>query len=393
MDDFSLKVGVYFMKEKIEVFEKFKEWHHKKFHCEEIYSTNVVKRINRTLLERSRCIRLHTRFPESFWAEAVIHACYLGNWSPLKLLEFKLAKVWTGKNVDYSNLKIFGWKTYAFVPSNEINKLQSKSLECIFPGFEKLVKGFKLYDMANKKKILNRDVVFDETTMPKEEVNKNDAYGRPMRVSKPQRYGWDDENNEAHFALMASEGDLTTFHEAIGCRDGESWVKGYDEGDGISRKRKKTPFWMNHTSIRVVLALVAQYDMELEQLDVKTTFLHGDLEEVIFMAQLEGFKESRKENLVCRLKKSLYGFKQSLRQWYNDLVVDDLGAAKKILDMEIKRDWKARKLWLSQNRKIGYLMALWKLEQIVSLSKCRLGGPRQSGSNNVPSLQYDGILN
>ena len=56
--------------------------------------------------------------------------------------------------------------------------------------------------------------------------------------------------------------------------------------------------------------------MEVEQLDVKTTFLHGDLEEEIYMEQPEGFVEPGKEQLVCRLKKSLYGLKQAPRQWY-----------------------------------------------------------------------------
>jgi len=49
---------------------------------------------------------------------------------------------------------------------------------------------------------------------------------------------------------------------------------------------------------------------------VKTAFLHGDLEEEIFMAQLKGFEVQGKENLVCKLHKSLYGLKQELRQWY-----------------------------------------------------------------------------
>ena len=57
-------------------------------------------------------------------------------------------------------------------------------------------------------------------------------------------------------------------------------------------------------------------DFELEQLDVKTAFLHGELEEDIYMDQLEGFVVPEKENLVYRLKKSLYGLKQSPRQWY-----------------------------------------------------------------------------
>jgi len=58
------------------------------------------------------------------------------------------------------------------------------------------------------------------------------------------------------------------------------------------------------------------YDLELEQLDMKTAFLHGNLEEEIYMQQPEGFVVPGKEDHVCRLKKYLYGLKQSPRQWY-----------------------------------------------------------------------------
>nr|KYP56368.1 Retrovirus-related Pol polyprotein from transposon TNT 1-94 [Cajanus cajan] len=57
-------------------------------------------------------------------------------------------------------------------------------------------------------------------------------------------------------------------------------------------------------------------DLHLEQLDVKTTFLHGDLDENIYMVQPEGFQIVGKENLVCKLTKSLYVLKQAPRQWY-----------------------------------------------------------------------------
>ena len=62
---------------------------------------------------------------------------------------------------------------------------------------------------------------------------------------------------------------------------------------------------------RVLLSLVAQHDMELEQLDVKTTFLHENLAETIHMALSEGFVEAEKKTLCA--KKSLYGLKQSPR--------------------------------------------------------------------------------
>ncbi|GJR57692.1 retrovirus-related pol polyprotein from transposon TNT 1-94 [Tanacetum coccineum] len=66
-------------------------------------------------------------------------------------------------------------------------------------------------------------------------------------------------------------------------------------------------------SIQVILSLTACKDYELEQLDVKTAFLHGNLEEVIYMRQPPGYEQGNK---VCLLKKSLYGLKQSPRQWY-----------------------------------------------------------------------------
>ena len=64
-------------------------------------------------------------------------------------------------------------------------------------------------------------------------------------------------------------------------------------------------------SIQVILELAISMNRELEQLDVKIVFLHGDLDEEIFMEQPEGFKEKGKENMVCKLKKSLYGLKQA----------------------------------------------------------------------------------
>ena len=61
------------------------------------------------------------------------------------------------------------------------------------------------------------------------------------------------------------------------------------------------------------MALVAHYDLELHQMDVKTAFLNGDLEENIYMAQPKNFVVEEKEHMGCRLKKSIYGLKQTSR--------------------------------------------------------------------------------
>ena len=61
--------------------------------------------------------------------------------------------------------------------------------------------------------------------------------------------------------------------------------------------------------LRIILTLVAHFDLQLQQMDVKTTFLNGDLEDEVFMKQPEGFSSSNGEHLVYKLKKSMYGLK------------------------------------------------------------------------------------
>ena len=62
------------------------------------------------------------------------------------------------------------------------------------------------------------------------------------------------------------------------------------------------------------MALVAHYDWNLHQMDVKTAFLNGDLEENVYMAQPKGFVMEGKERMGCRLKKSIYRLKQASRR-------------------------------------------------------------------------------
>ena len=68
--------------------------------------------------------------------------------------------------------------------------------------------------------------------------------------------------------------------------------------------------------IRIVLAIVALRNLEAHQMDVKIAFLNRDLEEEIYIEQPEGFYAPGQEKKVCRLEKSLYGLKQTPKQWH-----------------------------------------------------------------------------
>jgi hypothetical protein len=222
-------------------------------------------------------------------------------------------------------------------------------------------------------------------------------------------------------------------------------AKGYSQIPGIDFNDVFSPV-VKYSSIRTLLSIVAMHDYELEQIDVKTAFLHGELEEDIYMEQPEGFVVPGKENLVCRLKKSLYGLKQSPRQWYkrfdsfmlsqkfrrsnydscvylkvvygsaiylllyvDDMLIaakdkseiaklkaqlssefemKDLGAVKKILGMEITRERHSDKLYLSQKGYIEKVLRRFNMHDAKPMSTPLAANFRLS-SNLCPRSDYD----
>src|SRR5579871_329988 len=95
-------------------------------------------------------------------------------------------------------------------------------------------------------------------------------------------------------------------------------AKGYSQKEGIDYTETFAPV-TKFPAIRLLLAIAAKEDFEVHQMDVQSAFLNRDLDEEIYMNQPEGFIEEGQEDLVCRLKKSLYGLKQASRTWYKKL--------------------------------------------------------------------------
>ncbi|CAL8092418.1 unnamed protein product [Prunus armeniaca] len=92
-------------------------------------------------------------------------------------------------------------------------------------------------------------------------------------------------------------------------------VKGYKQKEGLDYFDTYSPV-TRITSIRMLIAIAALHNLEIHQMDVKTAFLNGDLDEEIYMEQPEGFIVPGQENKVCKLVKSLYGLKQAPKQWH-----------------------------------------------------------------------------
>lgn len=129
--------------------------------------------------------------------------------------------------------------------------------------------------------------------------------GSSMNVL-PSKYVFKVENGKPKVQLVA-----------VGCRQ----IEGLDYSETYARV-------VSLTTIRTILGLSACWDFELEQMDVVSAFLNGDLEEEIYMEIPEGFRNDQNKTEVCKLRKSLYGLKQSPRQWYakmHDFLTNDLG--------------------------------------------------------------------
>ena len=142
----------------------------------------VAERMNRTLMEKVRCMLSTAQLPKSFWAEAASTACYLINRSPLVAIEKKNPQeVWSGSLATYSDLKIFGCPTYAHVDNG---KLEPRSMKCIFLGYKSSVKGYKLWCPETKKLVISKDVIFDETSMIQVLAPKDSSVETVERVDK-----------------------------------------------------------------------------------------------------------------------------------------------------------------------------------------------------------------
>jgi hypothetical protein len=91
-------------------------------------------------------------------------------------------------------------------------------------------------------------------------------------------------------------------------------AKGFRQVQGVDYDETFSPVAMLK-SVRILLAIAAYFDYKIWQMDVKTTFLNGNLTEDMHMIQLEGFVDPNSAGKICKLQKSIYGLNQASRSW------------------------------------------------------------------------------
>ena len=92
-------------------------------------------------------------------------------------------------------------------------------------------------------------------------------------------------------------------------------IQGFKQKSGIDYFDTYAPV-ARISTIRLLIALASIHNLIIHQMDVKTAFLNGELDEEVYMNQPQGFIMPGNENKVCKLIKSLYGLKQAPKQWH-----------------------------------------------------------------------------
>lgn len=454
IDDYSKKVYVYFLRNKSEALEKFKEFKHEaenqldahikilrtdngleyvnKSFSDYLKSNGIIhqtttpytpeqngtaERMNRSLVERAKCMLLNTNLPKQFWADAVHTAAYVINRSPTKSLSFKTPEeMWSGHKPNVKHLRIFGCEAMVHLPQEKRKKWDPKAQKMIFIGYCDHSKGYRFIIPNSRKVIKSRDATFLESTVNRDYVPvelsennpalKNDVneenniadinedstsissydtvcenestsdeeYVPDISLNSPPvsnitlRPRDKRVNDAKENAYLGQHEEIlsnvpATYKEAVNSVNKDKWVesiseeldahqknntwtlvqkpqnakviqckwvfrikeepsgpryksrlcaKGYAQTKGIDYHETYAPT-VRYDSIRLLLSVAAQNNLKIIQLDVKTAFLYGQLEETIFMTPPEGLLHE--DNMVCKLNKSLYGLKQAPRCW------------------------------------------------------------------------------
>jgi hypothetical protein len=221
----------------------------------------VAERMNRTLMEKARCMLSGAGIGQEFWAKAVGIACYLVNRSPSSALGDKLHKRYgLVRNLLSHILRYLAMMHMLHVPNENRSKLDKKAEKCIFIGYKDGLKGYKIWNLETKKVVYSRDVVFremkdvvkqevlpskeepekiefdlkdDEVDSTEEHESEEEDPHTPVlrrldRVRRlPERYSPSDFHS--NFALSITDDDPRTIREAVDSEDGNLWKRAMEE--------------------------------------------------------------------------------------------------------------------------------------------------------------------
>ncbi|GJX83422.1 zinc finger, CCHC-type containing protein [Tanacetum coccineum] len=274
----------------------------------------------------------------------MLTACYLLNRVPNKRIKTTPYELWYKKQPNLSFLRVWGCRVVVRLPDPKRKTLGKKGIDCIFVGYAEHSKAYRLYviepnDSVSINSIIeSRDAIFDENhffsiprpmdIIPNSDKSQTDDHSNdvPSETPEPRRVlrrilepimkqcnlgmllsFWKEAFDDEIGSIM--ENNTWVLSDApLGCKPlGCKWIfkrkmktdgiidkfkarlviQGFRQKEGIDYFDTYAPVALI-TTIRLLLALAAIHNLVIHQMDVKTTFLNGDLEEEVYMKQPEG---------------------------------------------------------------------------------------------------------
>ncbi|GJW81785.1 retrotransposon protein, putative, ty1-copia subclass [Tanacetum coccineum] len=479
IDDYSRRVWVYILRFKHEAFGKFKEWKQlvenqtgrtvKKLRtdnglefCNREFEqlciesgiarhltvagtpqqNGVAERMNRTLMDKVRCLLIQSGLPKTFWAEATCTAAYLINRSPSTAIEKKTPmEMWSGHPSDYGMLRIFGCVAY---PHDKQGKLEPRAIKCVLLGYPEGVKGYRLYrlDGESPKIVTSRNVVFNESVMYKDTLKDSGAGDKsveelqvevelqrlnnhtPEEDQKDQEDGDDedagnqetdqppdltdyqlardrerrtrtkplrfqDESNMAAYAFAAAEEEDTheplTYQEAVACEDNYKWKAAMKE-EMDSLRKNKTWELVDHPAGQKLVSCKWLFKIKEGIEGVQKPRYKARLVARGFTQRAGNLEEVIYMKQPPDMNKAEIGSTKSLLK--KEFDIKELGEAKKILGMEIVRDQSCKILRVSQSGYISKILNNFRIDNEKSV-KMLLGGHFKFSLKDCPVKDCD----
>ncbi|WVZ91152.1 hypothetical protein U9M48_037357 [Paspalum notatum var. saurae] len=307
----------------------------------------VVERKNRTLITLARSMLDEYGTSKKFWAEAINTACYASNrLYPHRLLDKTPYELLNGRKPNILYFRVFGCKCYIYkkrqrldeeplvdamknMPIGDIKPKEDEDEVQIVdqPSFSMAPQDGSEQDkffqmkmfMYFKSKLMSKLKIIESTTIDQalsdldwvnvmhEELNnftRNEVWTLEAKPKGARVIGtkWVFRNKQD------DEGNIVR-NKARLVAKGYSQVEGIDFVAPVARLE----------AIRFLLAYAIHHDMKLYQMDVKSAFFNGYINELVYVEQPPGFEDPNNPNHVYRLSKALYGLKQAPRAWYERL--------------------------------------------------------------------------
>ncbi|GJV32543.1 retrovirus-related pol polyprotein from transposon TNT 1-94 [Tanacetum coccineum] len=312
----------------------------------------VLERQNKTLMEMIRSMISKSSLPKSLWIYALRTAVYLLNRVPSKLVKKTDFDLWTGRRPSLRRLHVWGCLTEVRVYNPQEKKLDSRTVSGYFIGYPEKSKGYRFYCPNHSSRIIetsnakflekgevsvsvenqvvdineirdddpspmnvhkstttpnvlhvfqNQEQYLNNEQTPHEETNLPTQTSEPVRITlnKPVRVR-NRKSDKSEIWIDAMKEDLKSMAENRVFktkRDSKGNVEryksrlvdiGYTQKNGVDYNETFSPV-SKKDSLRIILALVTYFNLDLHQMDVKTAFQNGNLKKEVYMEQPEGF--------------------------------------------------------------------------------------------------------